>query len=127
MESKNKDFDKRLLELNKKIIEIQKEINQVEQEKEKHFTKNVYRKEFLLKNSIPLTEARIEKYDQTYFIVVKDDKFEYVVRLTKDQAAHLADELDHELSKELVDALIQKEVVGNIFNPLFFNLNEKHK
>jgi hypothetical protein len=127
MNSKNQNFDNRLAELKNELSKIQKEIKQVEEEKDKHLANNAYRKEFLLQNSIPLTEARIEKYDQTYFIVVKDDKFEYVVRLTKDQAAYLADELDHELNKELIDALIQREVVGNMFNPLFFNVNEKHK
>lgn len=127
MKSDNQNLDKRLSELRSELTKIEKEIKNIEEEKQKQILNTRQRKEFLLQNSLPLMQVTVEKYDQTYFIVVKDDKFEYVVRLTKDQAAYLADDLDHELSKDLIDNLIQKEVVGNMFNPLFFKSNEKYK
>jgi uncharacterized protein YjcR len=119
MTLQNQSFDKRLVELKSKITEIEREIKAVELEKD-HYIKNLSnRKQALLANSVVLDDAALEVYDGTYFLVFKDKDFEYVARLTKDQAAYLADDLDSELGKAHVDSLFQHQMVNNMFNGMF--------
>jgi len=127
MKINNENFDAKLIELNAKIAELQREVKAVENQKQNYILNNNARKSFLLENSIDFKNVKLEKHDGVYFIIAEDDTFEYVLRLNKGQAEQLADDLDHQLGKDLVDGLVQKEIISNMFNPLFLNINEKRK
>jgi hypothetical protein len=125
MTLENNAFDKRLVELNAQLVEIQKAIETIEKAKHEYIYENK-RKKFLIDNSIELKEVILEVHDGNYFIVAKDDTFEYVLRLTKDQAEYLADDLDEELSNELDTQLNQgSSMVQDMLNPIFKNINFK--
>lgn len=129
MTLENKSFDAKLVELNAQLKSIQDQITKVEKSKQeaiKEMASN-QRGFFLTRNSIPLDEVSLEKYNGIYFIVAKDAEFEYVMRLTKEQAEVLADDLDHEFGKELVDNILQKEIINNMFNPLFKNIKTNER
>lgn len=124
----NKDFDTVLKELNFKLSEIQNQILEVKQAKEDFLKAGSARKDFLLRNSIPLKETALEVYDQNFFVIGSDGSFTYAMRLTKEQAEYLANSLDAELGKAQIDNLLSKEITKNLINPILkkSNINEKY-
>jgi hypothetical protein len=121
----DKDFDKVLEELNLKLFDIQNQIAEVKKSKEDFKKAGSLRKDFLLRNSIPLAEVVLEVYDDNFFVIGTDNSFTYAMRLTKEQAEHIADSFDSELGKYHIDKLLSKEIVGNSINPILRNINIK--
>lgn len=123
----NKDFDKVLQELNSKLSEIQKEITEVKKAKEDFAKAGNLRKDFLLKNSIPLADVSLEVYDDNFFVIGSDGSFTYAMRLTKEQAEYIADSFDAELGKAHVDKLLNREIAKNLITPVLRNVNINEK
>lgn len=124
----NKDFDTVLKELNLKLSEIQNQITEVKKAKDDFLKAGNARKDFLLRNSIPLREVTLEVYDDNFFVIGSDGSFTYAMRLTKDQAEYIADSFDAELGKAQIDKLLSKEITKNLINPILkkSNINEKY-
>lgn len=118
MNTPDQDFEMKLIELNSILKDVQDKIAKVEKERiayvEEHGRKN-----FLLMNSIDMSEVSIERHNDTYFIIGKDDTFSYVLRLTQYQAEVLADDLDAELGKVQIERIQAKELETNIVQNMF--------
>ena len=124
MPSNSEDFDKKISELKSQVSFLQKQIEETEKAK-KDYTSNALRADFLLRNSVVLNDARLEVYDGNYFIVGQDDAFTYAMRLTKNQAEYLADDLDAQLGKAHIDSLFQKNIVSNMVDPYIKKITKK--
>jgi hypothetical protein len=122
MKPENQNLDNRLTQLKSELSKLQQEINEIENKKAQFDQYKHKRKEALLANSVKLESASLEVYDNMYFLIFKDDTFEYVARLTSEQAAYLADDLDHELGKAHIDQIFKKEMLNNMLNPIFKNM-----
>lgn len=109
-------IDERILKLRSEQVAARK----AAEERQKHANAvDEIRKEFLFANSVPLNEATVEVHNGYYFIVATDDSFSYVIRLNPDQAEHLADELDHEIKKEVDRIQGEFSIVNNLFKDMF--------
>lgn len=132
MNTENQSFDTQLGSLNAQISKLQAEIEKISKAKadaEKaakvkadYNSNKDHRKDTLIRHSVELEDIKLEMIDGIYFIIGKDDSFEYVLRLTTDQAAVLADDLDDELSSELQSKIDNFDMVKDMFAPLFQNL-----
>lgn len=118
MKLENQSFDKKLAELKMLIATTQSEIMAVEKEKEAYIKNLGKRKQELLENSVVLSEAHVEVHDGMIFLVFKDKDFEYVARLTEEQAGHFADELDDELNK-ITENKFDFKLSDSLMNDIF--------
>ena len=121
MKLENQSFDKKLAELRMQIATIQSEIQTVEKEKQTYINNLGKRKEELLANSVALDEIGVEVHDGIFFLVFKDDDFEYVARLTKDQAEHFADELDDQINDQINHFTDNELSLNNVLMNNFLN------
>jgi hypothetical protein len=118
MDTPDQTHDKKINELKLQIERLQQEVHRAEKEKEKES-----RFDFLVKNSTPMSAISLEYHNGLFFILGNDNKNTYAMRLSKEQAEVLADDLDHELGKTKVDELFQSEMVRRLISP-FLKQNE---
>ena len=119
MTTPNQDFDKKLNELKSQLIKVQEEIKKVEKEKEEERAIKNYRTDFLNNNSVFVKEVSLEFNDNHFFIIGKDKDLAYILKLEKKEAEKLADYLDYELGKAQINNLLEREIIENMFGPLF--------